>query len=645
MPKIVRRDLVTSISIGAFVFANLCLSVWTGIKTNNWQAIVSPVLMLVWMFVFFLGGRRVPDSRQDIEKIAYLGLVLCVFGSLSVSYSGLFNKLLLLGALIIAIYKIIANINLIYSALAFIPFVGYVVVLSNLNIFEHVYPPELAANITIIDLLMMLVVLPMVFRLIRAGQSKSLLFRVLFVVFLFNILPSLIITIFSTNILLGSQPTDQMVLSNWLGTNLMVILFFNVIGILLIGRILQPLMQFSKIVARISEEKHQKRIDFVGEDEIWEIAQGINALCDQIRNLKTSLELRVTERTYELERMNEFVQKIAEVGRDITAIRDIEELLNNSVILIGEHFSYDHVLLYLIDERQEFVILVSAYGYEIEDLLARDIRIRVASSDPVGDVVGNGHPRLLKDGELHAFHPLIPQTRSRMVVPLKIGTRTMGALDLHSDRAQEFNVDTLNIQRIVADQLAIAIDNARKFHEMNQSLRELELLTGRYTKESWDAAQKVMSLKDGYVYRGSIVRRRDTQPIGGNDRRMNSNRESVRLPLKLRDQSIGSIVFTFDEADPDPDVVTTLKEMTQRLTLIMENARLVMEARSLAAREQQINQITAQVRGSLSVESILRNTVQELGKAFGASKTFIQIGLTQQLSENDTVFPKNGGGT
>ena len=70
-----------------------------------------------------------------------------------------------------------------------------------------------------------------------------------------------------------------------------------------------------------------------------------------------------------------------------------------------------------------------------------------------------------------------------------------------------------------------------------------------------------------------------------------------------------------------------VEEIAERLALVLENARLMQEAQSLVSREQRINLISSQVRSSISLDTILQNTVRELGRALGASRTFIQLGI------------------
>jgi GAF domain-containing protein len=77
---------------------------------------------------------------------------------------------------------------------------------------------------------------------------------------------------------------------------------------------------------------------------------------------------------------------------------------------------------------------------------------------------------------------------------------------------------------------------------------------------------------------------------------------------------------------PD-ETIHLVEEAAARLGLILENTRLLEEAQRLALREKQVNLISTEIRGSTNVQSIMQTTISELGKALGASRTFIQIGI------------------
>jgi GAF domain-containing protein len=105
------------------------------------------------------------------------------------------------------------------------------------------------------------------------------------------------------------------------------------------------------------------------------------------------------------------------------------------------------------------------------------------------------------------------------------------------------------------------------------------------------------------------------------------------IPLKIRGQVIANLKFWPDSEKWSDDNRTLLEAIADRVGQALESARLFEEAQARASREQQINLITTQIRKSAKVESILQSTVRELGRALGASRTFIQLGATPESEE------------
>jgi transcriptional regulator with GAF, ATPase, and Fis domain len=179
---------------------------------------------------------------------------------------------------------------------------------------------------------------------------------------------------------------------------------------------------------------------------------------------------------------------------------------------------------------------------------------------------------------------------------------------------------------------------------MEQTLTELEAVQGRYTIESWAAYKERAAKGMDYRYRGTTIeavtnRRPEAQEAFKQGRSIlikvpasfeaGKTDETVALavPMRLRGQVIGVLNFQFESATISSDIIVTLEEVASRLALVLENARLLSDAQRLALQEQQINIISTQVRRSASLDAILQNTVRELGKAMGASRTFIQFGI------------------
>jgi K+-sensing histidine kinase KdpD len=109
----------------------------------------------------------------------------------------------------------------------------------------------------------------------------------------------------------------------------------------------------------------------------------------------------------------------------------------------------------------------------------------------------------------------------------------------------------------------------------------------------------------------------------------------MAVPIQLRGQTLGTLNLQFQGTDIPQETHRLVEEAANRLALALENARLVQDAQRLAMRERQINVISAQVQQSVNLETLLQNTVRELGNSLGVPKTFIQIGLVNSESKKD----------
>jgi GAF domain-containing protein len=375
----------------------------------------------------------------------------------------------------------------------------------------------------------------------------------------------------------------------------------------------------------------------------------------QLQERQENLEQLVKERTVNLERRAVQLQAAAEVARDATAARGLDDLLNRAVNLVRDRFGFYHAGIFLVDDRRDYAVLRAATGEAGRQMLERGHKLKVGEVGIVGYVAGSGQPHIALDIGADAVHfenLLLPDTRSEMALPLKVGERVIGALDVQSTKETAFDDDDVAVLQVMADQLAVAIQNARLLREMQQTVRELEAAYGRYTQESWHTFVQSAGRSHGYRYRNSgvepitgqrpeayeasrrgqtvfisIPRSESPDKPAGNGNGSEGGGSALAVPLKLRDQVVGVVNLRFEDETISPDTVSLVEEAADRLALVLENARLVQEAQGLALREQQINLISARARSSMNLEAILQNTVRELGKALGTSRAFIQLGF------------------
>ncbi|MDX9954905.1 MAG: GAF domain-containing protein [Anaerolineae bacterium] len=172
------------------------------------------------------------------------------------------------------------------------------------------------------------------------------------------------------------------------------------------------------------------------------------------------------------ERRATLLQAGAKVARSVISILDPEQLLETTVDLICDTFGFYYAGVFLIDETGTWAELHAARGAAGKALLAEGHKLKVDGHSMVGRATGNRCALIALDvGEepVHFKNPHLPDTRSEMALPLIVGDTLIGALTVQSTEEAAFNDDDITAIQAMADQLAIAIHNAR-LHRENQRL-------------------------------------------------------------------------------------------------------------------------------------------------------------------------------
>jgi GAF domain-containing protein len=174
-----------------------------------------------------------------------------------------------------------------------------------------------------------------------------------------------------------------------------------------------------------------------------------------------------------------YLRLSAEVGRWITLILDVDELLSQVVELICTGFGYYHVDIGLIDtETDEVVYRVGSSTGRVRLTEGRP-RLKVGEEGIIGWVAGNGEPLLVNDVHQDPRYKhwiALPDTQSELAVPIKIGSATIGVLNVESDERNAFHPEDVPMMYTLADQIAIAVQNARLYSERERRIQELDVL-------------------------------------------------------------------------------------------------------------------------------------------------------------------------
>jgi GAF domain-containing protein/HAMP domain-containing protein len=183
--------------------------------------------------------------------------------------------------------------------------------------------------------------------------------------------------------------------------------------------------------------------------------------------------IRTSSLLQESERKAVQLQTAAEIARETIGLLDLDNLLSHSINLIRERFGFYHSSVFLMDEERKFAVLRESTGEAGRQMKAREHKLGVGSQSIVGWVTENARARVADDvtaDPMHKPNPLLPATRAELGIPLRIGETVIGALDVQSTLPYAFTPDDITILQVIADQIAIAVENARLFSTTREYL-------------------------------------------------------------------------------------------------------------------------------------------------------------------------------
>jgi len=360
-------------------------------------------------------------------------------------------------------------------------------------------------------------------------------------------------------------------------------------------------------------------------DEITTLAETLDSMSTRLSDLIFSLEERVQERTSALQKRANQLQAVSEVARAAASIRDLDLLLSDITREISEQFGFYHAGIFLLDPSEQDAILVAANSEGGKKMLARQHKLAVEPNSIVGFVASTQSARIALDTGADAVffnNPDLPETRSEMALPLKVGQQLIGVLDVQSTKTNAFSQEDIAVISTLADQVAVAIENSRSFTETQRALAKAEETYQKYFGQAWSQFT-LQTRKTGYLYKDGKTLPLDTSVAPSTDNHDNK----LSIPLVLRGQAMGMLEIRPKHTKrkwTDDELVLT-QAAAERAALALESAYLLDEARRHATHERTIGEITSKIGESINVKNILRTAAEELGRAIPGSKVSIRL--------------------
>ncbi len=429
-----------------------------------------------------------------------------------------------------------------------------------------------------------------------------------------------------------------------------VILIVGIVYFSIQRLVSRPLDQMTDRVEQIASGDLDQQVPVRSQDELGQLAMAFNSMATQLRESFASLERRVAERTEDLERRAHEMRAAAEVGQAATSFRNLDTLLSRVTHLVSEQFGFYHVGIFLLDESETYAQLRAASSVGGQQMLDYGHRLRVGAQGIVGYVTSTAEPRIALDvGEdaIHFKNPYLPDTRSEMAIPLMAGDEMLGALDVQSIEAGAFTEEDIAVLRLVADQIAIAIENANLLREAREALAAQRRAYGEVSREAWQELVASQSL-DGYTCdaEDNVTPVSASWPVemrhaGQRGEIVQTEDGTVMIPVQIRDQTLGVVRLRKSETQPawTEEQLDLMQSLTDQLEVALESARLYQDSQQRAAREQLVGEITSHIRESLEIDTVLKTAVQEMRRALAVPELTIRLANEPEGGEGEDLPP------
>ncbi len=416
------------------------------------------------------------------------------------------------------------------------------------------------------------------------------------------------------------EPINQNLRNGVIISTVVALLAIGLVGLLtVIGlrtSITAPLERVRLGAQRFSQGDLDHQISVAsGSRELNELAQTLNEMAQDLLQSRADLidhyqktEARFDARTRDL-------QMAAEIGRIATGLHDVNRLMKETVEQIRRRFDeIYHAQIFLLDSLEENAVLVESTGEVGRTLIEMGHKLPVGSESVIGLVTARGQTIMATDtlkGDVPwQPNPILPETRAEMALPLSLEGHVIGALDVQSTEPDVFTEEMVRIFEVLADQLAIAIENARLLTASERSLHEINTLNRQLTRSTWEQYFEEQGAQTALGYQFDQLQ---IAPIKQERAAGDHSATTIDMPVRVRGEAIGALTADLEnEHQLTRDDRLLVEAVAERVALAVENARLFAQTQRALTETEQLYELARTVSGAPDLNTIYRLIAEQL---------------------------------
>ena len=583
------------------------------------------VLMVVLCFI----------KRDKLHTAAYFLLILAITYLLvmHITLAGLLTFIILTGvALILVLGNLVFRGRWGFLLLISFIFVNGVVAIdlipafSRFNITSMPLADPVMTGVTVI-LLIILIALS-----IRFAQFSTIRTRLLVSFTVTTIIPGILtVGVILVDNALGGKFINTAMSAAWLSMVATTIsIFLALTGAHIFSQgISRPLKDMVAMAADVGDGDLSKKVVVNRIDEIGQTALAFNGMTNQLRSVIGELEERVISRTADLEQRTIQLEVASRISRQIASVQDVDAMIKTAVEQIYQQLDFDAVAMFRIDDQWRTLRLAGyapdegaipldiVYGLESENKLLFVAALKQKNALIVGDYDSD---------EQYDRLPEFPHILSELALPLRVRDEVIGVLDITSRQRESFTSRDATYLQILADQIALAIDNAALLASAEDRLQEIERLVTTQSIEGW---HKLVSQKPNwsFTYDGSrVLPTKGESGLGDVD---------LVIPLESDRSELGTFSFVLPENhDLNSSDVELARAIAREAGQAIESARLYTETQDT------LQEVGALYRATQAVVSA--NTPEQVLTGFVSNLVPPGIDQCMLLAKLDTVATDGG---